>query len=75
MPQVLSTGIILPILKKTFYPNEANNYRPITLSSTHGEIIELLILPPDGAHEKQFGFRTGRGTAMSCSFLNDLMQY
>ena len=76
IPHVLSIGIIVPILKKnTLNPNEANNYRPITLSSTHGKIIELLILPPDGAHENQFGFRTGRGTAMACSFLNDLMQY
>ena len=30
---------------------------------------------PDGAHENQFGFRTGTGTASACSFLNDLMQY
>ena len=76
IPHVLPTGIFVPILKKnTLNPNEANNYRPITLSSTHGKIIELLILPPDGAHENQFGFRTGRGTAMACSFLNDLMQY
>ena len=37
--------------------------------------IIVPILPPDGAHENQFGFRTGRGTAMACSFLNDLMQY
>ena len=71
---VLSTGIIVPILTKNkLNPNEANNYRPITLSPTHGKIVELLVLPLDGAHENQFGLRTGRGSA--CSFLNDLMQY
>ena len=44
---VLSTGIIIPILNMNILnPNETNNYRPILLSSTHGKIIELLILPP-----------------------------
>ena len=49
--------------KNTLNPNEVSNYRPITLRSTHRKIIELLILPPDGAHKNPFGFRTGRGTA------------
>ena len=76
MPPILNTGVIIPILKKsTLDPNVANNYRPITLSSTHGKLIELLIMPSDGAHANQFGFRPGRGTAMACSFLNDLLQY
>ena len=32
VPSVFNTGVIVPILKKaTLYPNEAANYRPITL--------------------------------------------
>ena len=44
LPSVLVTGIIIPILKKsTMDPNVANNYRLITLGSTHGKIIEIYI--------------------------------
>ena len=56
VPSVLVTGIIIPILKKsTLNPNILNDYRPITLGSTHGKLIELLILPADMAHPNQFG--------------------
>ena len=61
VPSVLVTGIIIPILKKsTLDPNIVNNFRPITLGSTHGKLIEFLILPADMAHPNQFGFRKGR---------------
>ena len=74
VPSVLSTGIIIPILKKpTLDTNVPNNYRPITLGSTHGKLLEILMLPQDAAHVNQFGFRNGRGTAMACNFLNDLL--
>ena len=73
IPQVLSTDIILPtLIKNTPNPNEANHYRPITLSPTHRKIIELLIQHADGAHENQFGFRGGY-TEIACSFVNDHM--
>ena len=76
VPSVLVTGIIIPILKKsTLDPNIVNNFRPITLGSTHGKLIEFLILPADMAHPNQFGFRKGRGTAMACNCLNDLSLY
>ena len=76
VPSVLVTGIISPILKKsTLNPNIVNSYRPITLGSTHGKLIEFLILPADMAHPNQFGFRKGRGTAMACNYLNDLSLY
>ena len=76
VPSVPKTGIIIPILKKsTLDPNVPNNYRPITLSSTHGKLIEFLILPQDTAHSNQFGYREGRGTSMACTFINDLLQY
>ena len=76
VPSVLITGIIIPILKKsTLDPNIVNNFRPITLGSTHGKLIEFLIMPADMAHPNQFGFRKGRGTAMACNYLNDLSLY
>ena len=76
VPSVLVTGIIIPILKKsTLDPNIVNNYRPITPGSTHGKLIEFLILPADMAHPNQFEFRKGRGNAMACNYLNDLSLY
>ena len=57
VPSFLKTGIIIPIWKKaTLDPNIPNNNRPITLSSTHGKLIEFLILPQDTAHSNQFGY-------------------
>ena len=68
VPSVLVTGIIIPILKKsTLGPNIVNNFRHITLGSTHGKLIEFLITPADMAHPNQFGFGKGRGTAMACN--------
>ena len=76
LPSVLVTGIIIPILKKsTLDPNVANNYRPITLGSTHGKIIEILLMPTNNANPNQFGFRKGRSTSMACILLNDLLIY
>ena len=76
VPSFVKTGIIIPILKNaTFDPNIPNNYRSITLSSTHGKLIEFLILPQDTAHSKQFRYREGRGISMVCTFINDLLQY
>ena len=76
VPSFIKTGIIIPILKKaTLDPNVPNNYRPITLGSTHGKLIEFLILPRDTAHYNQFSSREGRGTSMTCTFINDLLQY
>ena len=76
MPDILSMGIIIPILKKpTLNPNKPDNYRPITLSSTHIKLIEILMMSSDKSCNSQYGFRQGRGTAMACSLINDLMLY
>ena len=72
VPSVFAMGII--ILKRSILdPNMPNNYRPITLGSTHRKIIEILIFPQDQAHENQYGFRNGRSASMACSLLNDLI--
>ena len=76
VPDILSTGVIIPILKKaTADPNSADNYRPITLSSTHGKILEILMMPDTGVNDNQFGFRPGRSTAMACNAINDVISF
>ena len=46
VPDVLTIGIIIPILKKSFLnPNVPANYRPITVSSIYAKMIELLMIP------------------------------
>ena len=56
VPSFLKTGNIIPILRKaTLESNVPNNYRPITLSSTHGKLIEFLILPQYTVHSNKFG--------------------
>ncbi len=75
VPDILRQGIIIPVLKKsTLNPNQPENYRPITLSSTHAKLVELLIMPDDLAHKNQFGFRKSRGTSIACSLINDTIK-
>ena len=76
VPTLFTTGLIVPILKKsTFNPNIAHNYRPITLSSIHTNMVEALILPDTDLSDTQFGFRENRGTAFACNLLNDITYY
>jgi hypothetical protein len=73
---VITTGIIVPLLKKpTMNPHKAESYRPITLSSTHAKLLELLVMPPDSVGSSQYGFRKGRGTSFGYSLLNDVAAY
>ena len=45
VPESFTLGVIIPVLKKpTLNPNISSNYRPITLSTTHAKLIELLML-------------------------------
>ena len=76
VPDIFKIGVIVPILKKSsLNPNMCTNYRPITLSSVHTKIIELLMLPKYEVSDNQFGFRTKRGTDFGCTLLNDIMCY
>ena len=66
VPTLFTTGLIVAILKKsTLNPNIAQNYRPITLSSIHTNMVETLILPDTDLFNTQFGFRENRGTAFA----------
>lgn len=76
MPSTLTIGLIVPVIKKpSLDPNSPSSYRPITLSSTHAKLVELIMLPKDSASPSQFGFRTGRGTTHATSLLNDVIYY
>ena len=76
VPSSFNIGVIVPVLKKpSLNPNDASNYRPITLSSTLSKMLESLLLPVDNASNSQFGFRHGRGTAFACTLFNDCKAY
>ena len=67
VPEVCLLGIIVPVIKKqTLNPNEANNYRPVTLSSTHvdAKLLEFLMLLEAKIENNQFGFRENRGNSL-----------
>ena len=76
VPNEFASGLVIPVLKKpTSDPNIPNNYRPITLSSVHSKIVELLIMPSNDTCNLQFGFKEGRGTAFISSTLHDCSAY
>ena len=78
VPDVLQIGIIVPILKKSTLPsNDYNNFRPITLSTVHAKLVELIILPMVNLDigGNQYGYQTGKGTEFCCALLNDSVTY
>ncbi len=65
---VFHTGLIIPILKKsTLNPNQAKNYRPVTVSSIHTKLVEMTLVPDAEISDNQYGFRESRGTGMASS--------
>ena len=76
IPEILQTGIIIPILKKSSLDaNKPENYRPITISSVHSKLVEIFLLPDVCIHGTQFGFREKRGTAFVTAFVTDITAY
>ena len=76
VPNIFTCGIIVPILKKSsLNANLPCNYRPITLSSIHTKLVEMIMLPDYEADDSQYGFRAKRGTSFGCTLLNDIMCY
>ena len=73
---VLKMGTVIPVLKKpTLNASMPENYRPITLSSTHAKMVELLLIPDSVISNTQFRFRANRGTYFGCALLNDVIAY
>jgi hypothetical protein len=76
VPQVFTDGVIIPIIKKASCdPNLPVNYRPITLSSAHSKLMELIIMPNTNICDSQFGFRERRGTTFATSVIHDCAAY
>ena len=76
VPESLSLGVIIPILKKpALDTNSPANYRPITLSTTYSRILELLIAPDYTPSDNQYGFRSGRSTSFVTCLINDITAY
>jgi hypothetical protein len=74
VPHQFSTGIIVPVLKKpTLNPNQVQNYRPITISSTYSKLMELCLIPSVDIANTQFGFQERRGTEFACGLLSDII--
>jgi hypothetical protein len=45
VPSAFTIGVIVPIFKKpSLNPNEAKSYRPVTLSSVHSKVLELIMI-------------------------------
>lgn len=81
IPESWKTQCVIPILKPDKPPDDANSYRPISLSSCLGKIFENMIkIRLDWFAESkgiipniQFGFRRGRSCADSfVALLSDL---
>jgi Reverse transcriptase (RNA-dependent DNA polymerase) len=80
IPSCWRTGTIIPLLKAGIIDKSiSTNYRPITLSSLFGKIIDILIL--DRYSDKlassslQFGFKKGHSTD-NCTFIaKEVSQY
>lgn len=81
VPEAWKTQIVIPILKPSKNPQEANSYRPIALSATIGKIFEHLLKNrlewfaenKNLIANTQFGFRKGKSTMDSlCILTSDI---
>ena len=77
IPNVFSTGVIIPMLKKpTLDPSVPSNYRPITISTVFSKLFEVIIVPEDvPLCSNQFGFRPNYGVSHGLTLINDLICY
>ena len=76
IPSSFCNGIVVPILKKpTLNPNQTENYRPITISTTFSKLLGLMLIPHTDICDTQLGFREGRGTSFGTRLLSDSINY
>ena len=68
--------MIVPVINKScLIPNVPSNFRPITLMSIMAKVMELLLLLHDELCNTQIGLTKDKGTAITCSYLNDVIMY
>ena len=78
---VFKNGIIILIPKPGKDPKNPINYRPITLLEVPGKILEKIINKRlhkfcernDIFHKEQYGFRSGKGTDIAITKVNELI--
>ena len=78
---VFKNGIIILIPKPGKDPKHPINYRPITLLEVSGKILEKIINKRlhkfcernDIFHKEQYGFRSGKGTDIAITKVNELI--
>ena len=77
IPNVFSTGVIIPILKKpTLDSSVLSNCRPITISAVFSKLFEIIIVPDYvPLCSNQFGFRPNYGVSHGLTLINDLICY
>uniref|UniRef100_A0A7M5VBJ8 Reverse transcriptase domain-containing protein n=1 Tax=Clytia hemisphaerica TaxID=252671 RepID=A0A7M5VBJ8_9CNID len=80
IPDILSTSIIIPLLKSQKKPlNDANSYRGISILPIITKLLELVILercPTLRNHiESQFGFTSGASTLHAELVMQDIIRY
>ena len=80
IPDILSTSIIIPLLKSQKKPlNDANSYRGISILPIITKLLELVILercPTLRNHiDSQFGFTSGASTLHAELIMQDTIRY
>ena len=75
IPDNISTDVIVPILKKpTACQSDPNNYRPITLSTIHSKMLEMILFPYSDISCSQYGYQKNKGVDFCHSFINDAIK-
>ena len=66
----------MPIQKKsTLNPNQAESYRPITISTTLSKLLKRMLIPNSEICDTQLVFREGRGTSFVTRLMSDTISY
>ena len=78
IPDTFLHGVLITLYKTGKGAHLASSYRPVTLSVTLSNVLELHILhmcQQDQPHPAQFGFATDRGTDMAIALAHDVSEH
>ena len=75
VPQMIKSGILTPVLKKSKDPTLLDNYRGITVTPVLGKLFEITILPRIAENfdqsTLQFGFTKGLSPVMAALIVSE----
>ena len=77
VPDTFLHGILIPLYKTGKASHLASIYRPVTLSATLSNVLELRILhmcQQKQPHPAKFGFASDRGTDMAIALAHDVSE-